>query len=85
MLTEFVLANVVVGGLTILAAPLLLRGLLELHYPPGFREEASGALAAGFAPESPRSVRRHARVIPSPAHSAQDQTEAMCRRTQDGA
>lgn len=64
MLTEFVLANVAVGGLSILTAPLLFRALLELRYPPGFREEASGALAEGFAPGPHRSVPEHARVIP---------------------
>lgn len=84
MLTGFVLANVAVGGLAILTAPLPFRGLLELHYPPGFRGDASGALAGDFAPDPHRLVRRHARVIPLPARSAWEQTEAMCRRTQDG-
>jgi hypothetical protein len=72
MLTGVVLANVAVGGLAVLTAPLPFRGLLELHYPPGFRGEASGALAEDFAPEPHCPVRGHARVIPFPAHPARE-------------
>jgi hypothetical protein len=63
MLTGFVLTNVAVGGLAILTAPLLFRGLLELHYPLGFEGEASSALAGSFAPEPHRSAQG---LAPSP-------------------
>ncbi|GEP10173.1 hypothetical protein MMMDOFMJ_2450 [Methylobacterium gnaphalii] len=51
MLTGFVLANVAVGGLAVLTAPLACRGLLELHYPPALNGDASRALAEGIVPE----------------------------------
>lgn len=85
MLTGFVLANVAIGGLAVMTSPLLFRGLLELHYPPTFRGEASGALDTVCVPQRPRISRVHARAIPLSAHSAGEQMEAMYLRTQDGA
>jgi hypothetical protein len=50
MLTEFVLANVAVGGMVVMTSPLLFQGLLELRYPPGFRGEAADAPAEVLLP-----------------------------------
>lgn len=61
MLTGFVLANVAVSGLAVMTSPLLFRGLLELHYPPTFRGEPSGALDTVCAPQRPRISRPRSR------------------------
>lgn len=83
MLTEFVLADITVGGLVVMTSPLLFQGLLELRYPPSFRGEAPEALAGGASPKRPvRTSRGRPREIPPQAPSP---PEAIRRRSQSGA